>query len=184
MTDLEMMGPIELSRLTHIKVRTITRLASEGKIPAVKVGRQWRFIRKDIEEWLEKASNVRYRILVVDDDEELLTLVTILLSSMGHDVVAAPGGKEAQRVLAKNRKFSLLILDMQMPEVPGPDLLEWMSKMRIDIQTLIITAYPESDLMERALEYGHFTVLKKPFEPEALRGAVEGVLGGVESRDF
>ena len=180
MTDLDMMDPKELSELTSIKVRTITRLASEGKIPAVKVGRQWRFIRSDVEKWLKKSSNVRHRILVVDDDEELLTLVSMLLSAMGHDVVAAPGGKEAQRILAKDKRFSLLILDLQMPEVDGPDVLEWMASMRIEIQTLIVTAYPESEFMERALKFGHFTVLKRPFWPEGLGGAVEGVLGGVE----
>jgi excisionase family DNA binding protein len=180
MTDLEMMGPRELSKLTNIKVRTITRLASEGKIPAVKVGRQWRFIRSDVEKWLKGASKVHHRILVVDDDTELLTLVSVLLSAMGHDVVAAPGGKEAQRVLARDERFSLIILDLQMPEVDGPGVLEWMASMKIEIPILIVTAYPESELMERALKYGHFTVLKKPFEPEGLRGAVEGVLGGVE----
>lgn len=68
---------------------------------------------------------------------------------------------------------------MQMPEVSGPDVLEWMSKMKIQIQTLIITAYPESDLMDKAMNYGHFTVLKKPFGPDELRRAVEGMLEGV-----
>ncbi len=164
-------------------MRTLRRLAFEGKIPAVKIGRHWRFIRKDVERWLKKSSNIKHRILAVDDDEELLTLVSMLLSAMGHDVVAAPGGKEAQRVLAKDKKFSLLILDLQMPNVDGPGVLAWMASMRIEIPTLIITAYPESDLMERALKYGHFTVLKKPFDPEGLRCAVEGVLGGVAQID-
>ena len=183
MEDLDMIGPKELSKLTAIPVRTLTRLAQEGKIPAVKVGRQWRFIRSDVEKWLKKSSNVKHRILAVDDDEELLTLITILLSAMGHDVVAAPGGKEAQRILTKDKKFSLLILDLQMPDVSGPDVLDWMTSMKIEIQTLIITAYPESDLMERALKYGHITMIKKPFGPDGLRGAVEGVLVGVAQID-
>ena len=80
----------------------------------------------------------------------------------------------------KDHEYSLLILDMQMPKISGPDVLEWMDDHQVDIQTMIITAYPESDLMDRAMKFGHFTVLKKPFDPEALRRAVEGMLGGVE----
>ncbi|MBW2262281.1 MAG: response regulator [Deltaproteobacteria bacterium] len=180
MTKLDMIGPKELSELTSIKVRTLTRLAQEGKIPAVKVGRQWRFIRAEIEKWLKtSAANTRHRILVVDDDEELVVLVSLLLSAMGVEVVAAPGGKEAIEILEKDSIFSLLILDLQMPEVSGPDVLEWMAGHEVDVQTMIITAFPESDLMNKAMRYGHFTVLKKPFDPQAMKKAVEGLLQGV-----
>lgn len=177
---LEMLSPKELSRLTAIPVRTITRLAQEGKIPAVKVGRQWRFIREDVERWFRTtASNVRHRVLVVDDDQELVALVELILGKMGHEVVAATGGTEALDRLEDDRDFSLVILDLQMPEVSGVDILRWMNEHDLDVATIIFTAYPESDLMNEALRYSYITVLKKPCDPDEIRRAVSSVLHGV-----
>ena len=177
---LDMIGPRELSELTNIPVRTITRLAFEGKIPAVKVGRQWRFIREDVERWLHaSASNRRHRILVVDDDVDLLELIRLVLSTLGHEVVTVTSGKKALDVLKKDKKFSLLVLDLQMPEVSGADILRWMAKNDVSIATVVFTAYPDSDLMNRAMQFGHFTVLKKPCDPNRIRGAIGAVLDGV-----
>jgi excisionase family DNA binding protein len=177
---LEMLSPKDLSKLTAIPVRTITRLAQEGKIPAVKVGRQWRFIREDVERWFRTAaSNVRHRVLVVDDDKELLELVRIIITKMGHEAVTATGGQEALDILGSDRKFSLLVLDLQMPEVSGIDILKWMSGRQLDIATVIFTAFPDSDLMDQALRYSYITVLKKPCDPEEIRRAVNSVLHGV-----
>jgi len=177
---LEMLSPKELSKLTAIPVRTITRLAQEGKIPAVKVGRQWRFIREDVERWFRTtASNVHHRVLVVDDDEELVELVRLIIGKMGHEVVSVTGGQKALDVLERDAKFSLVILDLKMPGVSGVDILRWMSDHDIDLATIIFTAYPESDLMDAALRYSHITVLKKPCDPDEIRRAVTSVLHGV-----
>ena len=177
---MDMIGPRELSELTNIPVRTLTRLAFEGKIPAVKVGRQWRFIRDDVERWIRTtASNTRHRILVVDDDADLVELVRLVISKMGHEVVTATAGKKALDILKKDKKFSLLVLDLQMPEVSGVDIMRMMAKNDIDIATVIFTAYPDSDLMDKALGYSHITVLKKPCDPDQIRGAIGAVLDGV-----
>jgi excisionase family DNA binding protein len=177
---LEMLSPKELSKLTAIPVRTITRLAQEGKIPAVKVGRQWRFIKEDVERWFRTtASNVRHRVLVVDDDEELVTLVKLIITKMGHEVVTATGGPAALDILERDGRFSLVILDLQMPDVSGVDILKWMYEQGVDVSTIIFTAYPESDLMDQALRYSYITVLRKPCDPDEIRRAVSSVLHGV-----
>lgn len=174
-----MLSPKELAELTGIKLRTIVRLAHDKKLPAVKIGRQWRFVREDVERWLRtKGSNVRSRVLVVDDDEELLELMEVILETRGYEVVTARGGKEAVRVLENDTDFSLLVLDLQMPEVSGPDVLERVYEHEMEIPTLVITAYPESDLMDSALSYGPLTVLKKPFHPVDLGMTVDGILRG------
>jgi excisionase family DNA binding protein len=177
---LEMLSPKDLSKLTAIPVRTITRLAQEGKIPAVKVGRQWRFIREDVERWLKgAASNARHRILIVDDDEAIVQLVRAILSSMGHSVTTATRGQDGLDILRKDTDFSLLVLDLQMPDVSGVDVLEWMRDHHVQIATLIFTAHFESELMEKAARYSHLTVLKKPAHPDDIRRAVASTLDGV-----
>ncbi len=185
MTDsIDLMDPTELSRLLNIPVSTITRLALEGKIPASKVGRQWRFIKQDIERWLRTtASNRTYRVLVVDDDPEVIRSIQRIISHAGHEVVTALGGQKAQDVLTLDSRFSLLILDLKMPEVNGPDVVEWMRRQQIKIMTIVLTAFADSSMMERMLELGHFTVLRKPFDPGELLHVVERLLVGAELHD-
>jgi excisionase family DNA binding protein len=175
-----MIGPQELSALTGIKVRTLTRLAATGIIPAVKVGRQWRFIRDDIEQWIRSAaSNTSHRILVVDDNKDILGLLEAIIKGMRHVAFTATGGQEAIDILEKDRGLSMIVLDLQMPEVSGVDVMRWMSKNHVAIATMIFTGYPDSDLMEQALQFSHITVLKKPCKAEKIRGAIASILNGV-----
>ncbi len=91
--------------LTYLKVnlRTIYRLIKAGKIPAVRVGRQWRFRKTDIDAWLNSqrpgaepappaAKQTRPRILVVDDEDSMRALLTKALSLADYEVdVVATG---------------------------------------------------------------------------------------------
>jgi len=181
MGELKMLGPRELSLLTGIPVRTITRLSAQGLIPAVKVGRQWRFIRTDVERWLRTtASNTKHRALVVDDNKDLLDLMRLVLGRMGAEVVAAAGGKEALEILEKDRRFSILVLDLNMPVVSGVQVLGWMAGAGVDIATIVFTGFPDGDLMAEAMRYKHFTLLKKPATADRIQQVVGAVLRGVD----
>lgn len=178
---LDMLTPKELAKLTGIQLRTITRLASVGEIPAVKVGRQWRFIRSDVEEWIRsQASNQRRRILVVEDDPEFLRMLGHLVRKLGHEVVTAENGVKAVEALRENGDFDLMILDLLLPLVDGPGVMEWMSKKGLDIDVLIITAHANSDLMAQALGYRHLRVLRKPVAPKLIQKAIRTCLEGVD----
>lgn len=182
MKQLEMLTPRQLAQLAGIQVRTVTRLASVGEIPAVRVGRQWRFIKADIEEWLRtKAKNTRRRVLVVDDDMELLRFVTSILDRIGCDVLTASDGLKAIELLKTDSDFDLLILDLLLPIFDGPEVMSWMHRRRIGIDVIILTAYPESALMQRALTFRHVTVIRKPAEARTIQRAVIAVLDGAEA---
>src|SRR6476619_1145304 len=96
----------------HVNLRTVYRLIKAGKIPAVRVGRQWRFRKRDIDAWLESqrpravrsattsprpATPVagRPRVLVVDDEASIRDLLSKTLALAEYDVDLAPDGRTA-----------------------------------------------------------------------------------------
>ena len=71
------------------------------------------------------------RILVVDDEEDILSSIGTLLSKSGHDVKTTPSGREALG-LVRTGKFDLVLLDVLMPEISGREVLE---RIRADPET-------------------------------------------------
>ena len=103
----------------QVNLRTVYRLIKAGKIPAVRVGRQWRFRKRDIDAWLESSrpasgglalpddrqgSGERPRILVVDDEADIRGLVKEILSDEGYDVDVAANAAEARERWGCGRK--------------------------------------------------------------------------------
>jgi excisionase family DNA binding protein len=88
----------------QVNLRTVYRLIKAKKIPAVRVGRQWRFRKKDIDEWLSRgrpgdktsaASAERPRVLVVDDEDTVRDMVAKALLQAHYDVDTAIDGLSA-----------------------------------------------------------------------------------------
>ena len=86
----EIMTVEEVADYLRVTEKTIYRLLKQGKIPSAKVGRQWRFQKSSIDEWLQQNS-VRKKavILVVDDREIIQVLLRESLEELGHRVVVA-----------------------------------------------------------------------------------------------
>src|SRR5580765_1567043 len=102
----------EVLEYLQVNLRTVYRLIKAGKIPAVRVGRQWRFRKRDIDTWLESqrprqtrgapgparpalAANARPRILVVDDEAAIRELLSKTLALAEYEVDLAPDGAAA-----------------------------------------------------------------------------------------
>ena len=117
------------------------------------------------------------RILVVDDEPEILDLVEAMLASSGYEVFLASGGEEALR-LARERKPDLILLDLIMPGLSG---FEVCARVKTDPQTggipvLFVTALTQISDKERALAAGGDDFLVKPFERAVLLARVEALL--------
>ena len=110
------------------------------------------------------------KILGIDDNEDLLNLCDIALSSDGHEYTGINNGKEGLEAI-KNEKFDLLLLDLSMPDFSGEDVLNalvkdgLMNKQKVVIFTAMT---PEKDVIDQFLEKGAHSVLKKPIEPDVL----------------
>lgn len=119
-------------------------------------------------------------ILVVEDDGLVLKLVKIILERGGFNVLPAQSAQEAMLAEAGFKgEIHLLISDVMMPGMQGPDLAEAMKKRRPELRVMLMSGYADGSLL--ILNYGwHF--IKKPFVAMTLLGKVKEVLNG-ESRD-
>jgi len=72
-----------------------------------------------------------------------------------------------------------ILLDLKMPDMDGPATLKNIRDIYGDIAVIILTAYPESDLMARALEYGPITLLSKPIEMTLLVKTIASAINGI-----
>jgi len=110
------------------------------------------------------------KILGIDDNEDLLNLCDIALSSDGHEYTGINNGKDGLEAI-KNEKFDLLLLDLSMPDFSGEDVMNALVKdgLMNKQKVVIFTAMsPEKDVIDQFLEKGAHSVLKKPVEPDVL----------------
>jgi len=168
----ELMTVEEVADYLRVTKKTIYRLLEGNKIPATKVGRQWRFDKTSIDEWLHRGSvKAVANILVVDDEETIRALFEETLGELGHKVVAVGNGSEALR-LARQTDFDLVFVDLKMPGMDGAEFLRQLKLIRPEAIVTIITGYPGSDIMVRALAQGPFGVMSKPFSDSDIVAAV------------
>ncbi len=80
-----------------------------------------------------------HRILVVDDEPEILKLLEEFLAKMGFEAVTALGGERAIEILKSELKIDLAVLDMKMPYIKGTDVLREMKKINKEIPVIILT---------------------------------------------
>ena len=115
----------------------------------------------------------RKRILIVDDDEKLATLLQESLRTLdeGYDVVTAGGADEALAKVSK-RSFDLVITDLMMPEVDGLQLLEALKAINPSMVTMVMTAFDSQEIRAKAERFGIYHYLAKPFSVHEFRQCV------------
>ena len=112
------------------------------------------------------------RILVADDESIIRLDLKNILENLGHKVVSeAADGKMAVELARKN-ELDLAILDIKMPEMDGLDAAKIITDEKI-CPVLLLTAYSQQDLIDRAKESGVFGYLVKPFKEADLVPAIE-----------
>lgn len=178
----------DAARQLGVHAQTVRRLARQNRIPAYKVGKVWRFSRGALRRWAD-AHHERVRgasILVVDDERITHDLTRRILEPEGYRVSPAFGGAEALALMRRETP-DVVLLDLRMPDMPGPDVLKEIRRAHGALPVIIITGYPDGELMHEALRYSPVMMLAKPVTPEQLLESVRLVLGegrevGVRSR--
>ncbi|MBU1196357.1 MAG: sigma-54 dependent transcriptional regulator [Proteobacteria bacterium] len=107
------------------------------------------------------------KILVVDDDPSILTVLEMRLEAGGYDVLMAASVKEALSV-ARENAFDLALLDYKLGDGNGIELMEKLKEMMPLLQVIILTAYGTIQNAVTAMEKGAYTYLAKPFDDEQL----------------
>ena len=160
----------------QVNVRTVYRMVKRGEIPAVRVGRQWRFRKRDIDAWLAKrqasVAGGRGRVLVVDDEMSVRDLIGKALSEEHYDVDMAENGTAALERL-RSTPYSLLITDLKMPGMDGLAVIRAAREMRPGLPVIIVTGHSTEASAIEAVNLGVVGYLTKPFTMERVVAVAE-----------
>ncbi len=107
------------------------------------------------------------RILVAEDDPEMLALVTEHLEEQGYTVVGASRGAEAVAQL-QGGEFDLLLTDLRMPDVDGMEVLRVAKDRRPELPVVLITAFGTIETAIQAIRQGAYDYVTKPFALEEI----------------
>lgn len=100
------------------------------------------------------------KILVADDDAMVRSTVSKILEMFGHEVVAVSDGKEA--INSINDEFSVIILDINMPEMDGFETIKKLNDLKYDVPVLFLTGAGSMDYAVKAINLGAYDFLTKP----------------------
>jgi EAL domain-containing protein (putative c-di-GMP-specific phosphodiesterase class I) len=118
------------------------------------------------------AAKSRGRVLVVDDERDLLDVFGAMLTDAGWQVDTAPDGRQALNLVDGNR-YEVVLSDIDMPAMNGVQLLREIRGRDLDVPVLLITGHPRVDTAVEALEHGALRYLRKPIRERDLLSAVE-----------
>lgn len=178
-TNNQVLNAQEAADFLGAHVETIRRLARRGDMPAYKIGKDWRFRRDALIDWAE-THHLRRKpscVLVVDDEQGVRKLIARFLEAGGYQVLLASNGPEGLMHL-QGKAVDLILLDLKMPEMNGPEFLQRLMETGHRPPVIVVTGYPDSDLMVEAMRYGPITLVAKPIEMETLMHAVRSTLNG------
>ncbi len=114
------------------------------------------------------------RILVVEDDPDIMRIITHVLSAVGHQVIPAYGGEDAVRKV-KTQKFDLVLTDLAMPKVSGVEVIHIIKgdPETCHIPVLAVTAHVWDGIAQSAGQVGCDGFISKPFNTKQLLQEVQ-----------
>jgi CheY-like chemotaxis protein len=120
-------------------------------------------------------STLLARVLVIDDELEMVDLLSAVLSDSGYEVVSALSGGDGLRLVEIERP-DVVLLDLQMPGVAGFDVLRRVRTMRPDLPVIIVSGQADLNLSRATLAQGAVAYVPKPFDPEDVVRVVAAAL--------
>jgi excisionase family DNA binding protein len=194
MIDETFLTTEEVLEYLQVNLRTVYRLIKAGKSPAVRVGRQWRVRKRDIDAWLDSQrprggsrpttpvpsrpatpGNSRPRVLVVDDEASIRDLLAKTLALAEYDVDVAPDGRSALERM-RLYPYDLLIADLKMPGMDGLTVIREAKRYKADLPVIIITGFSTESSAIEAVNLGVAGYLTKPFRvPQVLAAAAKAL---------
>jgi DNA-binding response OmpR family regulator len=119
------------------------------------------------------------RVLIADDDADILALVAFRLERSGYEVLQAMDGEEALR-LAVEESPDLAVLDVMMPKMDGYEVTRRIrdNEATSNMPVILLTARAQQSDVDQGMLAGADDYVKKPFSPQELRARVQAVLEG------
>jgi two-component system cell cycle sensor histidine kinase/response regulator CckA len=115
-------------------------------------------------------------ILVADDEPIVLSLARAILKNYGYQVLLAKNGREALDVHQQSGPFDLLLTDIVMPVMTGPELAHAIKQEASDLRCIFMSGYDREQIQKHGVEDVGCDFLRKPFTPQALLKKVRETL--------
>jgi two-component system, cell cycle sensor histidine kinase and response regulator CckA len=120
-------------------------------------------------------------LLIVENESAIRHLLQVALRRNGYTVLAAESGREALQLVRNHAgPLHLMITDVMMPDMDGPELVRQLSTIRPDTRTLFMSGYMDDTLGERGILSTNANFIQKPFSPGTIAQRVREILDGVE----
>jgi excisionase family DNA binding protein len=156
----------EAAEYLRLNYMTVYKLAQRGRIPASKIGGNWRFKKDLLDSWLtEQATMVEGNVLVVDDDPGVCELLNDVISGQRYKVVTVDSGERALEEVQK-RHFDLIFLDLVLPKMSGVEVLSAIKAKDKKAVVVIITGYGDDPIALEAMSLGPLFLIRKPFRTD------------------
>ena len=124
-----------------------------------------------------RASANQETILLVEDEDAVREMTSEVLTLSGFKVIAAPDGQEALKISrSRGREVSLVLTDVVMPGLSGPELVRELRRERPGLKVLFISGYTDKELWVGQLEEEGTAFMSKPFKPAELTAAIRELL--------
>lgn len=161
MSDL--MTTKEAAEYLKLNYMTVYKLSQRGRIPASKIGGNWRFRKDLLDDWLAKqAIVVAGNVLVVDDDPDIVEMLSTIISRKGYKTVGVTSGEQALKEVEKQH-FDLIFLDLVLPGMSGVETLSAIKEKDKRAVVVIVTGYGDDPIALEAMSQGPLFLVRKPF---------------------
>lgn len=158
----------ETSEYLRIPLPTVYYLVQRGQLPAVQIGGRWRVKKGALDrDILRQGDDSTPTILVLDDDPIIQEFFRKFLKRYGFSRVIVGTAEEALAALRK-QKFQIFFLDLKLPDMDGDEVFRRTKAIDPELPIVIVTGYPDSDMLDRILQDGPVMVQKKPIDLDQL----------------
>ena len=180
-TEEELMDAVHAAEFLGVHIQTLRKLAKQKRIPAFKVGREWRFRKEALIRWADEQGvtnpdETSCSVLIIDDEEKVCAALARMVERFGCRARQATDGQTGLELVARETP-DIILLDLKMPHMNGPQFLAKLRDTHPYLPVVIVTGYPESDLMLEATKYAPVMLLSKPIEQEPLERTIRSFLG-------
>jgi excisionase family DNA binding protein len=183
MDDDQFLTTEEVLGYLHVNLRTVYRLIQAGKLPAVRVGRQWRVRKSDIQAWLERHGQPAgldeshpAKVLIVDDDDAARTLLADAFGGDAYDVDTVPDGATALERL-NAAQYDLMVTDLKMAGMDGLTVIRKARQRVSGMPIIIVTGFSTEASAIEAINLGVRGYITKPFRKPRVLAVAARALG-------
>jgi excisionase family DNA binding protein len=168
----------EAASYLRLNYMTVYKLAQKRRLPAFKVGGNWRFKKEILDDWLtQKATLTKGSVLIVDDDAMIQEILKEIVQNQDYTVFTADTGESALDQISEQH-FDLIFLDLLLPGLSGTDILEAIKEKDKDVVVVVVTAFADEPIALKAMSLGPLLLVRKPFREKDIVEVLNIVMKG------